>query len=214
MCWRRLLERSSCLALAQLCLALLLQARPLFDAGPHVSYEWDETIRVRHLLASRRHGQSSYFLRISEEGEVERVRSRSTHTLLEIRAVAANSVVLKSYQNSRYLCMDSDGKLRGQDSYSADDCSYEEKIQPDGYNVYTSKKHGMAVSLAKDRERWLCVGKCFFPLSHFLLLRNNEPLEIIEPVDEKFTSDIFPEENPLKDLQSMDIAFGFGHPSS
>ncbi|KAJ1182196.1 hypothetical protein NDU88_007390 [Pleurodeles waltl] len=214
MCWRRLLERSSSLAQAQLWLVLLAQALPLFDAGPHVSYEWDETIRLRHLHTSRRHGQNSYFVRISDEGEVERARSRSSHTLLEIKAVAANSVVLKSYHNSRYLCMDSDGKLRGQDSYSADDCSFEEKIQPDGYNVYTSKKHGMAVSLAKDRERWFCAGKCFLPLSHFLLLPNNEPLEMLDSVDEKYISHIFPEENPLKDLQSMDIVFGFRHPSS
>ncbi|XP_010146133.1 PREDICTED: fibroblast growth factor 19, partial [Eurypyga helias] len=61
--------------------------------------------------------------------------------------------------------------------YSTDDCSFEEEIRPDGYNVYRSKKHGISVSLSSAKQRQQFKGKDFLPLSHFLPMINTVPVE-------------------------------------
>ncbi|NWW81409.1 FGF19 factor, partial [Climacteris rufus] len=100
--------------------------------------------------------------------------------LLEIRAVAVRTVAIKGVQSSRYLCMDEAGRLHGQLRYSTEDCSFEEEIRPDGYNVYRSKKHGISVSLSSAKQRQQFKGKDFLPLSHFLPMMNTVP---VEPAD-------------------------------
>lgn len=61
--------------------------------------------------------------------------------------------------------------------YSTEDCSFEEEIRPDGYNVYRSKKHGISVSLSSAKQRQQFKGKDFLPLSHFLPMINTVPME-------------------------------------
>lgn len=61
--------------------------------------------------------------------------------------------------------------------YSTEDCSFEEEIRPDGYNVYKSKKHGISVSLSSAKQRQQFKGKDFLPLSHFLPMINTVPVE-------------------------------------
>ncbi|POI26538.1 hypothetical protein CIB84_009712 [Bambusicola thoracicus] len=100
--------------------------------------------------------------------------------LLEIRAVAVRTVAIKGVQSSRYLCMDEAGRLHGQLSYSIEDCSFEEEIRPDGYNVYKSKKYGISVSLSSAKQRQQFKGKDFLPLSHFLPMINTVPVEVTD----------------------------------
>ncbi|KAG8429340.1 hypothetical protein GDO86_008823 [Hymenochirus boettgeri] len=150
---------------------------PLFDAGPHVKNGWGDPIRIRHLYTARRHGHESYYLRIHEDGRVDGDRQESIHNLLEIRAVAVGIVAIKSYHGSLYLCMGTEGKLYGMHSYSRDDCSFEEDILPDGYNMYKSKKHGMAVSLSKEKHKQNYRGKGYLPLSHFLPVISRVPMD-------------------------------------
>ncbi|XP_040464929.1 fibroblast growth factor 19 isoform X1 [Falco naumanni] len=61
--------------------------------------------------------------------------------------------------------------------YSTEDCSFEEEIRPDGYNVYKSKKYGISVSLSSAKQRQQFKGKDFLPLSHFLPMINTVPVE-------------------------------------
>ncbi|XP_029438769.1 fibroblast growth factor 19 [Rhinatrema bivittatum] len=175
--WRRLCESCIARALVMLCLAMVARSRPFSDAGPHVNYGWGEAIRLRHLYTASKHGLFSYFLRINEDGRVDGVGVQSTHSLLEIRAVALRTVAIKGTQSSRYLCMDSEGRLHGLVSYSPEDCSFEEELLPDGYNIYKSKKYGIDVSLSRDRQRQQHKGSGSLPLSHFLPMINTVPVE-------------------------------------
>ncbi|NXE05848.1 FGF19 factor, partial [Lophotis ruficrista] len=166
---------------------------PLPDAGPHVNYGWGEPIRLRHLYTASKHGLFSCFLRIGGDGRVDAAGSQSPQSLLEIRAVAMRTVAIKKKKNSRYLCMDEGGRLHGQKKkkntgsspppprsplrYSTEDCSFEEEIRPDGYNVYKSKKYGISVSLSSAKQRQQFKGKDFLPLSHFLPMINTVPVE-------------------------------------
>ncbi|XP_033006469.1 fibroblast growth factor 19 [Lacerta agilis] len=174
--WPTLRKAGAPLALVGLCLVTLARSLPLTDAGPHVNYGWGEAIRLRHLYTAGRHSTFSYFLRINSDGRVDGASAQNLHSLLEIRAVSVRTVAIKGVESSRYLCMEAEGRLRGLLSYSTEDCSFEEEMRPDGYNIYKSKKYGVLVSLSTARQRQQNKGKDF-PLSHFLPMINTVPVE-------------------------------------
>uniref|UniRef100_A0A6J0SU97 Fibroblast growth factor n=1 Tax=Pogona vitticeps TaxID=103695 RepID=A0A6J0SU97_9SAUR len=157
--------------------AATARSLPLSDPGPHVNYGWGEPVRLRHLYTASRHGLFSYFLRINSDGRVDGTSAQNRHSLLEIRAVSLRTVAIKGVHSSRYLCMEEEGRLQGLLRYSREDCSFEEEMRPDGYNIYKSKKYGVLVSLSNARQRQLFKGKDFLPLSHFLPMINTVPLE-------------------------------------
>ncbi|XP_039091315.1 fibroblast growth factor 19 [Hyaena hyaena] len=165
------------LVLAGLWLAAAGRPLAFSDAGPHVHYGWGEPIRLRHLYAAGPHGLSSCFLRIRADGGVDCARSRSAHSLVEIRAVALRTVAIKGAHSVRYLCMGADGRMHGLLQYSAGDCAFEEEVRPDGYNMYRSKKHRLPVSLSSAKQRQLYKDRGFLPLSHFLPMLPSSPAE-------------------------------------
>ncbi|XP_077178194.1 fibroblast growth factor 19 [Paroedura picta] len=194
------------LALAGLCLAMVARALPLGDAGPHVNYGWGEPVRLRHLYTASRHGLFSFFLRINGDGRVDGTGAQSVHSLLEIRAVSVRTVAIKGVHSSRYLCMEEEGRLHGLLRYSTEDCSFEEEMRPDGYNVYKSKKYGISVSLSSAKQRQQFKGKDFLPLSHFLPIINTVPVESTDfgeygDIRPPLESDIF---NSPVETDSMD----------
>ncbi|XP_030055314.1 fibroblast growth factor 19 [Microcaecilia unicolor] len=205
--WRRLSKSYTALILMELCLARVVHP---IDAGPHVNYGWGEPIRLRHLYTASKHGLFSYFLRISEDGRVDGVSVQSSHSLLEIRAVAVRTVAIKGVHSSRYLCMDSDGRLHGLISYSPEDCSFEEELLPDGYNMYKSKKHGIPISLSRDRQRQQYRGSGILPLSHFLPMINRVP---VESDYDKYSEDIQPIDPAEMDPYGITSQRGMESPS-
>ncbi|XP_043825512.1 fibroblast growth factor 19 [Dromiciops gliroides] len=196
------------LTLSALWLAPTVRSRPLADAGPHVYYGWGEPIRLRHLYTANRHGLASFFfLRIHRDGRVDGSRSQSSLSLLEIKAVALRTVAIKGVHSSRYLCMGDAGKLQGSVRFSAEDCTFEEQIRPDGYNVYQSPKYGLPISLCTDKQRQQFQGKDFLPLSHFLPMISSVPLEAEEAESHRasFDPEMF---SSSLETDSMD-PFGF-----
>uniref|UniRef100_G1NC40 Fibroblast growth factor n=1 Tax=Meleagris gallopavo TaxID=9103 RepID=G1NC40_MELGA len=100
--------------------------------------------------------------------------------ILEITAVDVGIVAIKGLFSGRYLAMNKRGRLYASLSYSIEDCSFEEEIRPDGYNVYKSKKYGISVSLSSAKQRQQFKGKDFLPLSHFLPMINTVPVEVTD----------------------------------
>ncbi|XP_037371574.1 fibroblast growth factor 19 [Talpa occidentalis] len=157
---------------------LAAAGRPLSsDAGPHVRYGWGEPVRLRHLYAAGPPGLSSCFLRIRPEGAVDCARGQSAHSLVEIKAVALRTVAIKGANSARYLCMGADGRMQGLPQFSDEDCAFEEEILPDGYNVYLSRKHRLPVSLSSPKQRQLHTGRGFLPLSRFLPMLPQDPMQ-------------------------------------
>ncbi|XP_026706499.1 fibroblast growth factor 19 [Athene cunicularia] len=97
--------------------------------------------------------------------------------LLEISPVERGVVSIFGVRSGLFVAMNSKGKLYGSLRYSTEDCSFEEEIRPDGYNVYKSKKYGISVSLSSAKQRQQFKGKDFLPLSHFLPMINTVPVE-------------------------------------
>lgn len=52
--------------------------------------------------------------------------------------------------------------------YSEDDCTFREQIQPDGYNIYISIKHGALLSLGSHRQRLMGRDQDTTSLAQFL----------------------------------------------
>ncbi|KAK9972570.1 hypothetical protein ABG768_025865 [Culter alburnus] len=123
-----------------------VESLPLPDSGPHLANDWGEAVRLRHLYAARR----GLHLQINTEGEISGSHMQSSDSLVEIRPVDTGSVVIRGVASSRFLCMDRRGKLYGSHTYSKEDCTFLERILPDGYNIYVSSKYGVHVSLGND----------------------------------------------------------------
>ncbi|XP_049636852.1 fibroblast growth factor 19 [Suncus etruscus] len=193
---------------------LAAAGRPLSsDAGPHVHYGWGEPVRLRHLYTAGPHGLSSCFLRIRNEGAVDCARSRSTHSLLEIRAVALRTVAIRGLHAARYLCMGADGRMLALPQYLAEDCAFEEEIRPDGYNVYRSPKYRLPVSLSSPRQRELYRGRGFLPMSHFLPLLPSSPTQPPDP-QEPLEPDLFASPLEIDSMDPFGLASQLGHVKS
>ncbi|XP_004627388.3 fibroblast growth factor 19 [Octodon degus] len=186
------------------CLWLVVAGRPLArrslaqsDQGPHVYYGWDQPIRLRHLYAAGPYGRSRCFLRIHTDGVVDCVEEQSEHCLLEIRAVALETVAIKDINSVRYLCMGPDGRMLGLSWYSEEDCAFKEEISYPGYSIYRSQKHHLPIVLSSVKQRQQYQSKGVLPLSYFLPML---PKASVEPSDNE-ESHVF--SMPLK-TDSMD----------
>ncbi|XP_058638627.1 fibroblast growth factor 19 [Onychostoma macrolepis] len=129
--------------------SLGVESLPLPDSGPHLANDWGEAVRLRHLYAAR-HG---LHLQINPDGEISGSYMQSSDSLVEIRPVDTGCVAIKGVASSRFLCMDRMGKLYGSHTYTKEDCSFLERIMPDGYNIYISSKHGALVNLGGARSK-------------------------------------------------------------
>nr|XP_046239086.1 fibroblast growth factor 19 [Scatophagus argus] len=122
---------------------------PLLDQAPHIAHGWGQVVRLRHLYAAR----PGLHLLISEDGQIHGSADQTLYSLLEIRPVDTGCVVIRGAATARFLCIEGDGTLYSSHSYSRDDCTFREQILPDGYNIYTSERHGALLSLGDHRQR-------------------------------------------------------------
>ncbi|XP_076879823.1 LOW QUALITY PROTEIN: fibroblast growth factor 19 [Brachyhypopomus gauderio] len=173
---------------------------PSPDSGPLLANDWGEPVRLRHLYAAR-HG---LHLQIKKDGKIGGSTCKVlTVSLVEIRTVDTGYVVIKGVASSNYLCMDVNGKLYGSQIYMREDCSFLERILPDGYNIYISGKHGTLVSLGGGKNRPQSALSQFLPMVNTLSqeLTDYKPRVVHFPVD--------PEQNHHLGLQADSLeSFG------
>nr|BAD69711.1 fibroblast growth factor 19 [Danio rerio] len=132
------------------CGSIGVESLPLPDSGPHLANDWSEAVRLRHLYAAR-HG---LHLQINTDGEIIGSTCKArTVSLMEIWPVDTGCVAIKGVASSRFLCMERLGNLYGSHIYTKEDCSFLERILPDGYNVYFSSKHGALVTLSGAKNK-------------------------------------------------------------
>ncbi|XP_040139916.1 fibroblast growth factor 19 [Ictidomys tridecemlineatus] len=210
----RALARALVLASLWLAVAgrpLARRSLALSDQGPHLYYGWDQPIRLRHLYAAGPYGFSNCFLRIRTDGAVDCEEKQSERSLMEIRAVALETVAIKDINSVRYLCMGADGRIQGLPRYSEEECTFKEEISYDGYNVYRSQKYHLPVVLSSAKQRQLYQSKGVVPLSYFLPML---PLASAETRD-RLESDVFslPLETDSMDPFGMASEVGLKSPS-
>uniref|UniRef100_A0A3Q2CZ76 Fibroblast growth factor 19-like n=1 Tax=Cyprinodon variegatus TaxID=28743 RepID=A0A3Q2CZ76_CYPVA len=124
---------------------LRVSCMPVMDQGPHITHGWGQVVRQRHLYAAK----SGLHLLISDDGQIHGSADQTLHSLLEIRPVGPGRVVIRGVATTRFLCIESDGRLYS----SVTDCTFREQILADGYNIYTSDGHGALLSLGNSQQR-------------------------------------------------------------
>ncbi|KAM9318791.1 fibroblast growth factor 19 [Pholidichthys leucotaenia] len=137
---------------------------PLSDQGPYVAHGWGQVVRLRHLYAAR----PGLHLLIGGDGQIHGSAAQTANSLLEIRPVDPGCVVLRGVATARFLCIEEDGTLYSSQTFNRDDCTFREQILPDGYNVYTSEKHGVLLSLGNQRQRQQGLDRGVPALAQFL----------------------------------------------
>ncbi|KAF6733533.1 Fibroblast growth factor 19 [Oryzias melastigma] len=168
-----------------------VSSMPLSDHGPHITHSWSQVVRLRHLYAVK----PGQHVQIREDGHIhgsaeQTLNSKSdvlnlskaeiqcscwilndgiqTTGLLEISPVAPGRVVFRGVATSRFLCMESDGRLFSSHSFDKDNCIFREQILADGYNIYISDQHGTLLSLGNHRQRQQGLDRDVPALAQFL----------------------------------------------
>ncbi|XP_059201982.1 fibroblast growth factor 19 [Centropristis striata] len=137
------------LSVANMFFAMGIFCMPLSDQGPHITHNWGQSVRLRHLYAAR----PGLHLLISGDGQIRGAADQTPYSLLEIRPVDPGCVVIRGVAAARFLCIESDGRLYSSHAYTRDDCTFREQILPDGYSIYVSNRHGALLSLGNHQQR-------------------------------------------------------------
>ncbi|XP_072898934.1 fibroblast growth factor 2 [Hemitrygon akajei] len=82
-----------------------------------------------------------FFLRILPDGRVDGTREKNDGNIkLQLQAESIGVISIKGICANRYLAMNEDGRLYGS-RLPTDDCFFYERLEPNNYNTYRSKKH-------------------------------------------------------------------------
>ncbi|XP_024151658.1 fibroblast growth factor 19 [Oryzias melastigma] len=141
-----------------------VSSMPLSDHGPHITHSWSQVVRLRHLYAVK----PGQHVQIREDGHIHGSAEQTLNSLLEISPVAPGRVVFRGVATSRFLCMESDGRLFSSHSFDKDNCIFREQILADGYNIYISDQHGTLLSLGNHRQRQQGLDRDVPALAQFL----------------------------------------------
>uniref|UniRef100_A0A3B3HGQ6 Fibroblast growth factor n=1 Tax=Oryzias latipes TaxID=8090 RepID=A0A3B3HGQ6_ORYLA len=141
-----------------------VSSMPLSDHGPHITHSWSQVVRLRHLYAVK----PGQHVQIREDGHIHGSAEQTLNSLLEIRPVAPGRVVFRGVATSRFLCMESDGRLFSSHTFDKDNCVFREQILADGYNIYISDQHGTLLSLGNHRQRQQGLDRDVPALAQFL----------------------------------------------
>ncbi|XP_037553577.1 fibroblast growth factor 19 isoform X2 [Nematolebias whitei] len=182
-----------------ICVSAGVLCMPLSDQGPHIAHGWGQVVRLRHLYAAT----PGLHLLISEDGHIHGAMEQTLHSLLEIRPVETGLVVIRGAATTRFLCMESDGRLYSSHIYNKADCTFREQILADGYNVYTSDHHGVPLSLGTNQQRLQGVDRGVPALARFLPRINTLPQTIFVP-------DVPDQPGTAQTEESVDVMDSFG----
>ncbi|XP_073346476.1 fibroblast growth factor 21 [Pagrus major] len=136
----------------------------LTDSNPLLSF--NSQVREVHLYTDN-HRRGMY-LQMTPDGRVSGSDAQTLNSVLELKSVKSGHVVIKGQSSSLFLCMDSEGHLRGQSHYTDADCTFRELLLADGYTRFLSSHHGSPVSLASKQSP----DRHTVPFTRFLPLRN------------------------------------------
>ncbi|XP_023266964.1 fibroblast growth factor 21 [Seriola lalandi dorsalis] len=136
----------------------------LTDSNPLLSF--NNQVREGHLYTEN-HRRGMY-LQMTLDGRVSGSDVQTPYSVLQLKSVKPGHIVIKGESSSRFLCVDSGGRLRGQRLYTEADCTFRELLLADGYTRFLSSHHGFPVSLASKYSP----DRLAVPFTRFLPLRN------------------------------------------
>ncbi|XP_069781323.1 fibroblast growth factor 2 isoform X3 [Narcine bancroftii] len=89
-----------------------------------------------------------FFLRILPDGRIDGTREKSDGNIkLQLQAESIGVVSIKGICANRYLAMNEAGRLYGS-KLATDECFFHERLEPNNYNTYRSKKYENCLIMA------------------------------------------------------------------
>ncbi|XP_053270339.1 fibroblast growth factor 21-like [Pleuronectes platessa] len=149
-----------------LSIILLPSSRAFYlpDSNPLLSF--NNQVREVHLYTDN-HRRGMY-LQMTQDGRVSGSEVQTPYSVLQLKSVRPGHIVINGLSSSLFLCMDSDGHLRGQMHHTDADCTFQELVLGDGYTRFLSSYHGFPMSLASKRSP----DRHAIPFTQFLPLAN------------------------------------------
>ncbi|KAG9264086.1 fibroblast growth factor 21 isoform X2 [Astyanax mexicanus] len=152
-------------------LLLLLLFLHLSDCVPidSVMAPFSGLVRERLLYTGNR--RQGLFMEIDADGSVQASPDPSSNCVLELRSLSPGKTIIQGVRTSLFLCVNSQGHLRGQRDYVEEDCTFRELLM-DSYTLFLSPHTGLPVSLRFKGNK---PGRRRGPLLyHFLPVMNNQ----------------------------------------
>ncbi|XP_036374209.1 fibroblast growth factor 23 [Megalops cyprinoides] len=160
-----------------LCLAAL-QCFRLVDAFPNpsplVGSNWGNPKRYVHLQTSS--DISNFYLEITLSGQVRKTTSRSSYSVVLLKAEARDRLAIFGVKSNRYLCLDAEGNPFSSTVCSKDDCLFHHKLLENHHDVYYSCRSGLLLNLEGAKQAFVA-GQNLPASSLFLSEKNTVPLE-------------------------------------
>ncbi|KAL6095133.1 fgf21 [Pungitius sinensis] len=143
----------------------------LTDSNPLLAFS--SQVKEVHLYTDN-HRRAMY-LQMALDGSVSGSDAQTQYSVMQLKSVRSGHVVIEGKSTSMFLCMDSEGRLRGQGQYSEADCTFSELLLADGYTRFLSSQHGIELSLAPRPSS----GANSVPFSRFLPIRTRPEAESV-----------------------------------
>uniref|UniRef100_A0A3Q3ASJ7 Fibroblast growth factor 23 n=1 Tax=Kryptolebias marmoratus TaxID=37003 RepID=A0A3Q3ASJ7_KRYMA len=171
---KRLGMRDTVLAL----LLAVLQGVPAGEAVPNpsplVGSTWGNPRRFVHLQTST--DLNNFYLEIRLDGAVRKTTSRSSYSVILLKAETRERVAIFGVKSNRYLCMDVEGKPFSSPTCLRDDCLFNHRLLENNRDVYYSVRTGIVFNLEGSRQVFT-PGQNLPQTSLFLPKKNTVPLE-------------------------------------
>uniref|UniRef100_UPI0037E763FF fibroblast growth factor 21 n=1 Tax=Semicossyphus pulcher TaxID=241346 RepID=UPI0037E763FF len=134
------------------------------DSSPLLNL--NDQVREVHLYTDNH--RRGVYLQMSLDGRVSGSDTQTLYSVMELKSIKPGDTIIKGRTSSLFLCVDSEGHLRGQRQYAEADCSFRELLLADGYTRFFSSHHGVPVSLASKQSP----DRLAVPFTRFLPFRN------------------------------------------
>ncbi|XP_028304559.1 fibroblast growth factor 23 [Gouania willdenowi] len=159
-------------------LLTVLQGIPAGDSAPNpsplVGSNWGNPRRYIHLQTST--DLNNFYLEIKLDGTVCKATSRTSYSVILLKAESRERVAIMGVKSSRYLCMDLEGNPFSSPTCLRDQCLFNHRILENNRDVYYSIRTGILLNLEGSRQVF-AVGQNLPQTALFLPKKNTVPLE-------------------------------------
>ncbi|KAM8883910.1 fibroblast growth factor 23 [Synchiropus picturatus] len=164
--------------LVLLALLALVHGHPLSGSvqnpSPLVGSNWGNPRRYIHLQTSTE--LHNFYLEIRLDGSVRRGSSRSSYSVLVLKAESRDRMAIFGVKSSRFLCLDLEGNPFTSPTCLRDDCLFNHKLLENNRDVFYSSRTGILFNLEGSRQVFLA-GQNLPATALFLPKKNTVPLE-------------------------------------
>ncbi|KAM4712360.1 fibroblast growth factor 23 [Anableps anableps] len=156
----------------------VLQGLPIGEAAPNpsplVGSNWGNPRRYVHLQTST--DLNTFYLEIRLDGTVRRATSRTSYSVILLKAETRERMAIFGVKSNRFLCMDSEGNPYTSPVCLREECLFNHKLLENNRDIYYSTRNSILFNLEGSRQVY-SAGQNLPQTALFLPKKNTVPLE-------------------------------------